>query len=393
DTTKVCRTASDEDNLQFLRKVFDQHFLFSDLDDDDLKFIHKHMRPQLVEDGARILEQGDKGVSFHIIRSGTFVVIIDGERVSQLTESQTFGEFSLVYSCARTATVVCNVDGELWSIDRACFRYCLEKVKSKHSQRILEFFQHDHAFRQLSENDRKRLAGACTLQVFTQGQEVIREGEVGQWMFIVVEGFLQTLEGSGKSGRASPGTILGSEAVIYSKRHTVRAKAIDRVTCLALGKYAFSRLLGPIEHVVRRSALKSLLLKSDGSKDLDFFKHLSSSQSDSLIDRFEKASFTQGEVIAAAGSRAQLIVVKAGEVAVLLPDASEVFPLTPEAALFRAESALEVLHAGQSYGAYSLVDGTVVTHTLVALTAAQVHRVSAAAVVGALMGQLSDVIR
>merc|ERR1719204_134157 len=142
----------------------------------------------------------------------------------------------MLYNVNRTATATCNQEGVLWRMDGAGFRVALEKLSSKHIQRALGFFKADPTFSNMSEDAQSLLAAACSVQVFGRGEQILREGEVGDWMFIIIEGSVQTVDKFGTTAVQKPGTLLGSTGLMYTKQQVAGAKAIDNVTCLALGK-------------------------------------------------------------------------------------------------------------------------------------------------------------
>ncbi|CAE8630771.1 unnamed protein product, partial [Polarella glacialis] len=371
--------------------VLHKHFLFAGLEDAERDEVIRYMRPQTVKAGKKIFSQGDIGDCCYVIQSGVFGVVIDGKDLKQLKETHTFGELALIYNCNRTASVSCSVDGLLWRMDRNCFRLCMDIMSKKHFQRAARFLEHDPTFSHLTEQERNGLAGACTVQVFAAGDEILREGDVGNWMFIIVEGVVQTVDQFGNTARATAGSLLGSAAVMYTNQQVLGATAMDNVTCFAMGKYALERLLGPVEQVLRRSAIKYLMLNAAESRDLAFFKQLSDRQQNLVVDKFAEASFGKGDVIVTSGSQAQLIIVKDGEVAVMRA------PATPDAVSFDErrlrETAIEILKPGQVFGANSIVENTSMQHSLVALGAVRINRIGSAMVVSVLKEELREVIR
>merc|ERR550532_2268366 len=110
------------------------------------------------------------------------------------------------------------------------------KLSERHTQRAMDFLNEDPNFSPMKEDEKRRLADACSVQVFNRGEQILREGEVGDWMFIVLEGNVLTVDQHGNSLVKSPGTVLGSTGWLITKRQIFGAKAIDRVTCVALGR-------------------------------------------------------------------------------------------------------------------------------------------------------------
>jgi len=208
----------------------------------------------------------------------------------------------------------------------------------------------------------------------------------------VMEGTVQTVDRYGNSSVKNPGTVLGSVAMMYTKQQVAGAKATDRVVCLALGKSQLERLIGPVEAVediIRRSAIKALLLdNSDSTSELDYFKELSNDQQTNVIDKFEHCTFSQGESVITKGAHSQVILVTEGEVAVLHET-----PLGTSEAAIRA-AAKQVLTSGMAYGAKALLNDTPMDEVVMALSeGAKLHRLGHHMVLESLGRPLREVIR
>lgn len=49
-------------------------------------------------------------------------------------------------------------------------------------------------FRHMSKEEKSILSTACSVQNFAAGEVILREGEVGEWMFIVIEGTVKIVD-------------------------------------------------------------------------------------------------------------------------------------------------------------------------------------------------------
>mmetsp|Transcript_16481 Transcript_16481/g.38628 ORF Transcript_16481/g.38628 Transcript_16481/m.38628 type:complete len:911 (-) Transcript_16481:136-2868(-) len=375
------------ENRRFLVKVLQRHFLFAGLEDDERNAVIDYMIQQKAAANEVIFTQGQKGDCCYIIQTGVFTVSIDKRNLKQLRSKHTFGELAMLYNVNRTASVTCNQEGILWKMDGNCFRLCMDKLSERHLQRALNFFESDPNFSTLKDDERKLLAGACSVQVFNRGEQILREGEVGDWMFVVIHGTVQTADRLGNLAVKQPGTVLGSAAMMYTKQQVTGAKAIDRVVCLALGKSSLERLIGPVEDVIRRSAIKALLL-DDSTSELQFFKLLDNAQQNLIIDKFEQVTLARGEAVITKGARPQLILVISGEVGVLHEDVAPGGTEEENRAVAR-----QVLTSGMAYGGSAMLHDTDMTENVVALTEAQLHRLGTPMVVDALGEPLGEVIR
>lgn len=378
------------ENRRFIAKVLQRHFLFAGLEDDERNAVIDYMNVQRATTGEIIFVQGERGDSCFIIQSGVFTVTIDDRNLKQLRSKHTFGELAMLYNVNRTATVFCSQEGVLWKMDGTCFRLCMDKLSERHMMRAMGFFSSDPNFCGMMEDQQRALASACSVQVFSRGEQILREGEVGDWMFIVIEGTVQTVDGDGNSTVKSPGTVLGSAGMMYTKQQISGARAIDRVTCLALGKHSLERLIGPVEDVIRRSAIKTLLVDNvTNSSDLSFFKELTDAQQNMIIDRFQVIEFAEMESVISVGAEAQVIVVIQGEVAVI-GEGQEFLDLPSEDV---RGAARELLTAGKAHGGKSLLDSSTMKEQVIALSSGYLHRLSFQMALDALGEPLGEILR
>jgi len=70
------------------------------------------------ESGARIINEGDPGELFYIIKMGTVSCTAGGNEVSRFSKGDFFGEMALLYSQPRTATVTALSETKCVSLGR-----------------------------------------------------------------------------------------------------------------------------------------------------------------------------------------------------------------------------------------------------------------------------------
>lgn len=58
----------------------------------------------------------------------------------------------------------------------------------------LDFFESDSTFKYMSKEEKSILSTSCSVQNFAAGEVILREGEVGEWMFIVIEGTVKIVD-------------------------------------------------------------------------------------------------------------------------------------------------------------------------------------------------------
>jgi len=91
---------------QVLKKVD----IFSSLDDNEAKKIAPLFKERSYSAGENMAEEGQHGIGFFVIESGSAKVTVGGEEKGKLGPGSHFGEIALIDDGARTATVTAETD-------------------------------------------------------------------------------------------------------------------------------------------------------------------------------------------------------------------------------------------------------------------------------------------
>ena len=107
-----------EASVELLRKLP----IFSSLSPKDLKQIADAMTERRVDPGRTLAVEGQQGIGFFVIESGTAKVSIRGEEKRTLGPGDSFGEIALIVETPRTATVTAETEVHCWAIAAWAFR-------------------------------------------------------------------------------------------------------------------------------------------------------------------------------------------------------------------------------------------------------------------------------
>ena len=83
----------------------------------------------------------------------------------------------------------------------------------------------------------ERLADATAEFEFAADQPIVQQGQVGNGLYIVVEGGARIVAGSDELARMGPGEFFGELSVIDQRPRAASAFAIGSTTCLALASW------------------------------------------------------------------------------------------------------------------------------------------------------------
>ncbi|HNC01503.1 MAG TPA: cyclic nucleotide-binding domain-containing protein, partial [Leptospiraceae bacterium] len=95
--------------------------LFSETPESSLKEIASVLQIESFSKNEKIIEQGDPGTCLYIVYSGRVFVHFGEHKVAEIGEKQTFGEFSLLNSEPRNASISALVDCKLLRLEQVDF--------------------------------------------------------------------------------------------------------------------------------------------------------------------------------------------------------------------------------------------------------------------------------
>jgi MFS family permease len=95
--------------------------IFAPLEPATLEALALRLKPRRVGAAEVVFSQGDPGDDYHLVDSGRLSVTRDGDQISQLRESDGFGEIALLREVPRTATVTALEDTSLYVLERDDF--------------------------------------------------------------------------------------------------------------------------------------------------------------------------------------------------------------------------------------------------------------------------------
>ncbi len=98
-------------------------------------------------------------------------------------------------------------------------------------------------FAGISTESMTRLAAATGEQDFAAGQFIVRQGQIGTGLYIVVDGAVRVLRGSEELADLGPGDFFGEMSVIDQQPRTASVQAITDTRCLGLASWELLQLL------------------------------------------------------------------------------------------------------------------------------------------------------
>ncbi|XP_066535037.1 cGMP-dependent protein kinase 2 isoform X2 [Hoplias malabaricus] len=147
-------------------------------------------------------------------------------------------------------------------------------------------------------------------KIFKAKQMVIKEGEPGNYLYVLAEGLLEVIQNGKLLGQMQPGTAFGELAILYNCKRTATVKAVTQSHIWALDRQMFQSIMmrsTQARHEEYFSFLRSVSLLKD----------LPEEKLAKIVDCLDVDSFDKGDYIIREGEEGNtFFIIAKGEVSV-----------------------------------------------------------------------------
>ena len=211
--------------------------------------------------GENIIVQGENGETFYLLQSGSVDVYIkkgdDEIKVHSYKPGDSFGELAIMYNAPRAATCRASEDCVIWSLDRVSFKVIVVAAAMLKREVYQGFLEKVPILSTCNPMEIQTLADSLSEETYQDGDTVCKEGEEGNFFYIIKEGTAQCYKGTDMVAELKdPGTYFGEIALITSKPRQATVKASGVLKVLALDRATFTRVLGAMEEMLKRDMSK-----------------------------------------------------------------------------------------------------------------------------------------
>ncbi|XP_060727354.1 cGMP-dependent protein kinase 2 [Tachysurus vachellii] len=186
-------------------------------------------------------------------------------------------------------------------------------------------------------------------KIFNANQLVIQEGEPGNYLYVLAEGFLEVMQNGKLLGQMRPGTAFGELAILYNCKRTATVKAVTQSHIWALDRQMF----------------QSIMMRSTQARHAEYFsflcsvsllKDLPEEKLAKIVDCLEIEYFNKGEYIIREGEEGNtFFIIAKGEVSVT--QSTEGFPEPQD---------IKTLGVGDYFGEKALISEDVRSANIIA---------------------------
>ncbi|HKU38201.1 MAG TPA: cyclic nucleotide-binding domain-containing protein [Polyangiales bacterium] len=203
-----------------------------------------------------ILREGEPGTSFFVLARGNAEVraLRAGRetRLATLTEGAIFGEMALLTAAPRTASVLAYDDCDLLEFDcrelvhaTSTLQSLGQTLESFARERLINnVFATSALFKPLDGKQRLDLMRRFVSVEAAPGDVLIREGDPGRGLFVVLRGEVEVTREDAELARLGPSEVFGEISLLTSEPATATVRAATPGTSvLFLSRDYFERLL------------------------------------------------------------------------------------------------------------------------------------------------------
>jgi len=251
---------------QLIYNAIRNNVLFKACSSEELKDLIDAFSTKTKEKNAIVIQEGAQGDGFYVLSNGSVNVYEATEFKGTLHPGMGFGEIALLYSCPRTATVRAREECDLWFMDRRAFRAIMARHKRKRLNMKLMLLEkvkiHDKTLGEiLKPHEVHSVAMASSFKTFSQGQVIVRQGDVGDAFYMIASGsvdvYIKEKSDTHPVVTLTAGSFFGEKALLNSDVRTATCVASaaggNEVKCLVLMRDDFVRMLGDLEYLLDRS--------------------------------------------------------------------------------------------------------------------------------------------
>jgi CRP-like cAMP-binding protein/ribonuclease BN (tRNA processing enzyme) len=196
-----------------------------------------------------IIQQNAPGDKFYVILTGTAAVIDKHQILVHISRGDFFGEIALLENIPRTASIQATSSVKLFEIDKDVFlQFAKETGVAERLRKIYQIrpaLLHVTLFSQLTPSLLNWVIEKSHEEYFRPGEVIIREGDIGDRFYIIVDGKVDvTLKDEPvKVATLGKGDCFGEMALLTQRRRTATVTAASIVQLFSFTEDTLQELL------------------------------------------------------------------------------------------------------------------------------------------------------
>lgn len=239
-----------------------RHYTFASLNQLERERVIEAMQCAEVDVGVEIVIEGTMGDLVYVVEAGSLSAYeMSSPTGTSFGPGDLIGALALHYTAPRTETVISDTPCRLWALRAFEFRRIVAQCEQELVNSRYEWLSSVPLLhRALSPPQIVACARAMTSVTFSDGELIIKTGDVGDAFFIVQSGTVVCRVKVRESGSMtdvatlSAGQYFGEMALLNDTPRSADVVAKGSVTCLKMARGPFERILGPLQELLDEEA-------------------------------------------------------------------------------------------------------------------------------------------
>jgi cGMP-dependent protein kinase len=174
----------------------------------------KEMSLGEIEANQIVFKQGGIGNFFYIVKEGELDLFINDRFTKSFSKGESFGELALLHGAPRSGTVKSKTKCLLWFLERRNFRKIMDHINQLNFEENIKFINSIPILTNM-ENDLKAvLASNCIKTYYEAGKYIVRNGEMGNCLYIIKDGEVECSSGGDVIRELKKGDHFGEKALL-----------------------------------------------------------------------------------------------------------------------------------------------------------------------------------
>ena len=256
-----------------LFNILSNHFLMKDKCASIINAILERLQTFKTNSNQIMFKEGDKANMFYIIKQGVFEMYNETQEHDKklLKQNDTFGEMALIEMKRRTYTIKCKDNGVVYALEGKVFHELIKKITQKELRDRLAYIGLVPLFSSLNYMQVNSIALAMVKLDFEMGDNVIREGDVGDSLYIILEGEVSCFKDRSLTRVLKAKDFFGENGLIFDTPYSLTIYAKTKVICFQLTRNVLIEILGvDYRNIILKSIIKDAFCQS---QSLHFFSN------------------------------------------------------------------------------------------------------------------------
>lgn len=304
----------DDETQTLLVSTLSEHFLFSDLRENELESMVRRMKKRTYKANEWIVRRGEKtsetDCGLFVVGLKSFVLLSENkdDESKRVDAGNTFGASALMFSERHRVSVRTSSEKtELWFLGPRAFHRYRAISASKRRAKIENFVSKSKVLALLPSSCVESLADSFVTHSFLKGTVIIRENDEGDVCYFLEKGRVEISKDGDRMRVLTEGSFFGELALLNKEPRSATVTCLTDVNCLVIARSAFEMLSKNFSNVIRRAMSSPKIVRKSSFFTTDVYMPLSLDEDTSNI--MNASSFDVKDCIGE-GSYGQVILVK-----------------------------------------------------------------------------------